>query len=878
MDTKAISIKNIGLSNRAKNALLRAGINTVGEMLYLTEEQLITFRNVGSKTIQEIIDKIDYINSVSDEMLFQPEANNEQQEVKCSFKDKREAYADNIEQLYRYVEENDVALYEMGLSQRPMSRLHICGCRKFSDVIRMSQDELKAIPSMGKKSVDEILDWINGYITKHEGRIQDYYNGDETALWNDEMLRGKILDLYKGIGFNGLSLGEMIDKLLLPDFVTMGRIKQVIGKLLAEGELEYVDYRCYRKYDSFEHCLDNCTTINERERDFIKKRLQGYTLDAIAQDYNLTRERVRQVANKGKRKVWAWYSNETGNKYFDEDYYRSLYENYSLNRSDAAEWLGVSTKVWNYLNMNDVKQGGKNLTDAYRDQNLDFGLRLKIKNYLNRNKLFINGRWIEKRRSAVEDALIPILCLDDISFKEFAAQFNAFLQKEEIPYDEDLYYTESVIRTRKNRLAESRHLLWKQNEQMRFYDIDGLDYDELLETLNLDSYENIELSTMKFIEEYPDVMKKYDVRDQYELHNLLRKIIKEEEFNDLTFGKMPMIKFGSFDKDEAIFEMMSNNAPIDQKRLADLMHEEYGYDQATVLGTYVNSIRKYLVNGVYVTDQKKMVAEHMNTLSRALTDDFYFIDEIKSIYRRVVPDADTDEINQYNLDSLGFTVYARYALQNHDSLEQYFRYILLAADITDITAIRKRYCYVPSFSNTLSELKSNYEIIEFEPNEIVSFSKLERGGVTRDMIEDFCDAVYEFVEDDRFFSISSIKLSGFDSELFQLGFSNWFYANILTSDDRFSYGNIFGSIILCKGDVAVIRTSFLKEIVLDYESIDAFDLLNEMADVYECKIYDDSKYDIVNILKDTVVYYDEILDRFYANDEVFYDDLERNLK
>lgn len=413
---------------------------------------------------------------------------------------------------------------------------------------------------------------------------------------------------------------------------------------------------------------------------------------------------------------------------------------------------------------------------------------------------------------------------------------------------------------------------------MRFYDIDGLDYDELLETLNLDSYENIELSTMKFIEEYPDVMKKYDVRDQYELHNLLRKIIKEEEFNDLTFGKMPMIKFGSFDKDEAIFEMMSNNAPIDQKRLADLMHEEYGYDQATVLGTYVNSIRKYLVNGVYVTDQKKMVAEHMNTLSRALTDDFYFIDEIKSIYRRVVPDADTDEINQYNLDSLGFTVYARYALQNHDSLEQYFRYILLAADITDITAIRKRYCYVPSFSNTLSELKSNYEIIEFEPNEIVSFSKLERGGVTRDMIEDFCDAVYEFVEDDRFFSISSIKLSGFDSELFQLGFSNWFYANILTSDDRFSYGNIFGSIILCKGDVAVIRTSFLKEIVLDYESIDAFDLLNEMADVYECKIYDDSKYDIVNILKDTVVYYDEILDRFYANDEVFYDDLERNLK
>ena len=42
-------------------------------------------------------------------------------------------------------------------------------------------------------------------------------------------------------------------------------------------------------------------------------------------------------------------------------------------------------------------------------------------------------------------------------------------------------------------------LLSSVNEQIRAYDIDGRDYTELLETLNLDSYENISLSTVKFL-------------------------------------------------------------------------------------------------------------------------------------------------------------------------------------------------------------------------------------------------------------------------------------------------------------------------------------------------------------------------------------------
>ena len=59
MDVKMLSIDSIGLSNRSKNALHRAEIHTVGDMLVHTEESLNEIRNLGKKSIEEILIKID---------------------------------------------------------------------------------------------------------------------------------------------------------------------------------------------------------------------------------------------------------------------------------------------------------------------------------------------------------------------------------------------------------------------------------------------------------------------------------------------------------------------------------------------------------------------------------------------------------------------------------------------------------------------------------------------------------------------------------------------------------------------------------------------------------------------------------------------------
>ena len=59
MDVKMQSIDAIGLSVRSSNALHRAGVHTVGDMLERTEEDLSQVRNLGKKSLEEILEKIE---------------------------------------------------------------------------------------------------------------------------------------------------------------------------------------------------------------------------------------------------------------------------------------------------------------------------------------------------------------------------------------------------------------------------------------------------------------------------------------------------------------------------------------------------------------------------------------------------------------------------------------------------------------------------------------------------------------------------------------------------------------------------------------------------------------------------------------------------
>ena len=155
---------------------------------------------------------------------------------------------------------------------------------------------------------------------------------------------------------------------------------------------------------------------------------------------------------------------------------------------------------------------------------------------------------------------------------------------------------------------------------------------------------------------------------------------------------------------------------------------------------------------------------------------------------------------------------------------------------------------------------------------IIQLRKLERSGITREMLRSFCRKVYSFTEDGAYFTIQSLREEGFSSKLEEYGFSDWFYANLLLSDSRFSYSRVFGNIVFYKGSADVTIKSFLVSLIRAQGKVDVYDLMSQLSRTYGCHV--ESKDKLTYKVKNTEVYYDRFLDRLYTNADLYYQELD----
>jgi len=872
MDIKTMYLEDLGLSNRSHNALFRSGVRTAEDLLQYDEESLYQIRSLGKKSIEEILTKIEELKDLQGGKIEDVVEDDPEDAALPSTAVEllqKPAFYDALQQFVRV---NDIPVEQFPLTQAKISGLKKLGYVFLSDVILLHDSDLRYIPGMGEGTIQKFRSFIRKYLNSHEAQLLAFCSGNTGSLLDDSVVREKLLGLYAQKGFGGFSLSEFSDALDLPESFGMDRLKSVIGGLLVDGSLEYVDYRCYRNYDRFEDYLQQYSGLTERERDFIRRKLDGQTLEEIGTAYGLTRERVRQVIAREIDKIRLEHTRSTGQQFFDEEYYLYLYKNYSFDRDSLSEPLGVTPSIWRFLDLVCEKRGKKDLKDSLEDPNLDPGLRYRIRNYLNRDKVFIDGNWVEKKLKPIEDVVVKKLCKEDTSWADFLTIFNRFLKDEGLNADDSLQYTKDILKSRKNRLSESRTLLWKQGEVFRYYDIDAQDYTELLDVLGLASFENVEYSTEKFMQDYPDILKKYDIRDRYELHNLLRKVVPEGSYHDFHSERTPNIRFGTFDRDAAIKEIMFRNAPVTADELAQKIYEEYGFDPATVKGTYLGSLLQYYHQGRYTVDAKIMPESNADKLQAALTEDFYYLTDVRKIYADLIPDSDPEDINAFNLKAMGFQVFSGYILQNHPSLDQYFTELLTESDFVALRPLKNRFGYISMFSNRLMDLKRDLQLIEYEPDMAIHRRKLEAGGVDKEQFYEFCDTVYDFVEDGSYFSIQSIKADGFDSELFELGFSDWFYSNLLLSDSRLSFTYIFRNLVFYKGQESITIKSFLTDRVREYGKIDVLDLMTELNNRYGCNPED--KWDVTYKLDGTGIYRDPIQDCLYLSEDLYYQEMD----
>ena len=885
------SIEKLGLSNRSYNALSKQQITTVHQFITLTEQDLQFIPQLGKKSIDEIL-----------QLLTTIEVDTTPEPDKISIP-KIDFFAKNGT-LYK-----NTNLSTFPFSARTKNGLNKAGFRLLAELLTLSENEITAIPSLGNKSVSELQSFIENIVLElvpfelpepdspinaHNFSIyiivelsklvyidtQSIYENiyptvlaylEETSstlqmihddieffakFFEDEELKEVIkavivASLQKQI--YGLTFEQILHS--LPEFLqNKNALSTLLQELIENQEIEVLPDNAYiLAYPSILEYVNSLKT--ERDQQILRGRLRGQTLQQIGDMLEITRERIRQLEVK-------IISNRPNLR---EDIYGTFFEKYDISKEDFLYGFNETEETFEFLTIS-YKQGESALNSAFLDDTIPHYFKKAVEKIIYKKYITINGERVYCSRVEIFEYVLRNYAHDGLTFSQILEIYNNILH--DLHLEENLEF-KIVDHSYENRLSMSYHVLAKYGKRFRYYNINAYDYTTLFETLHFEQYLGLELSTKKFLVEYPELMQEYDIRDEYELHNLLKKICTPANYPYLNFKRMPNIEFGTASRDKQVEKLLMNLAPITNVDFATAYEEEYGVQAQTVLANYLKNFNHYFYNGVYRVDLPTPPDEKFAEFKSLLTDDFYTINEVQQIYLQHFPNNDLKYVNSTVLKLAGFLVYANYIVRtSYGNAVNYFRTLLTATDVVDTTFIPIEIRNIVAYTSELYKRKSAYDIIEYEPLKYVNLHVLQDQGIDIVDFHNYCQAVYYFAGN-NYFTIHSLKAAGFTHYLDDLGLDNWFYSSLLTEDkEHFSYQRMGKNKLFSKDKKNILFADFIKFIVLqqEYQSCSPVFLEKLLKNNYDILV---PPHKIIEIIKEVDLYYNPVEKTIYANYEVY---------
>lgn len=894
------SIDVLDLSTRTNNALKMANINTIKEFINTPSKDFINIKNLGAKSLEEIYLLINKLGS------------NNTSEVK---EDKKTFIGiDGIQYL-------DIKLDDLELSVRANNCLKRANITYFSEIYSMLEEDLYSIKNMGKNTVLEIQVLKNNLELKEVNfkgcvendnltyevicqsvfnRLREKLNVDPNRLFSEIIILCQESfdeDVTKECIEQALNDTTFINKIfhseyvynLLVEFVleligneiygifeydinnnmpsyfkNINFVNEILLELLYMEKVEQFEDRYIIKRTSFsEGCRD---ILSEKEYKIIIERVNGKTLEEVGKSFNLTRERVRQIEANIFRKL---------NKcqlLFQEDIYKEIFKNYDISKDDFG-LISNNMSVYYYLDIRykQDKNDKKILNMALEDKNIPITFRRLIEKIVYKDYVRIGGKYIPCTRADISSYILQTFAKDSIRFEEFASLYTNTLEELGLSEDAKLSVME---RGYENKLARSKLVLNSRGKKIRYYNYELYDFSKLLETLDLLQYENVEYSTLKFLKANLELMQEFDIRDEYELHNLLKMLCTTDEYSGISFKRMPNIEFGIANREYQVFELLLSLAPVSKEDLANAYEDEYGVYANTVMANFLSEFDEYFHDGIYKIDTPELQNEIAIELKTILNKDFYLLSELKNIFIKTFPNYNANEISPLSIKKLGFKVYSNYVISDkYASATEYFYSLLTEKDIVDINSIDNKIKEIIAFLSQLYKLKEDYTIIEFMQGKYINFRKLSAEQITKSDIEDYVDSVIEYVGSGKYFTMHSLIKSGFSHTLHDLGFEDWFYTSLLIERKlEISYRKVGGTKILYTG----IGNFKLKDLIenflfnTDELYVDIYELNEILWNTYGIKV---SKQTILNSIYESEMFYDQVSEKIYADYQVYYEEI-----
>lgn len=916
-----IGVDNLNLSIRSINCLSRNNIKTFSQLINLETNELKNFRNLGSKSYKEILKNLcvhtTFLNQseLEEKTNFQNSKIDKNQYIQLAVHLPKHSLQNKYKTILEYISEinqrkiylifkisdiyyEDYEIEKINFSERTNHCLKDSKINTLKQLITTPLNILYSIKNLGNTSIQEIFEWIQNNSIPIEKNDNDYYlliknllsninnkyvrytkNVLSKIIW--ESTKDKKIDQ---INFDNLSFimdnneewNKYIDNLILwtiksnNDRITFLELQESIPEFfLKQNNLMYrLDYLIqkklviynddiyYYKYPNFETYLTNLE-IDEKRKTIIRKRiLEGKTLEQIALEENFTRERIRQIVNKTlsikSNKVW-------------EDLFSKLFEEYEMDEETTYEVLSLNKKSYNYLN-SQYKKGSKKIQHLISDQNYESWISQNAKKYINKNYIEVNGEYIEKKKTPILNYLLKTKCSTEIHFDDFMKKYKDFLIENNLDYkDNNFMYYENTL---SNKLAESNLILWKVGKKMRYYDIEKVDSIVFFNKLELSNFNNKEISTKLIFEINSDLMNEYDILDEYELHNLMKKLYENSNKEvDITFTRMPIISIGKSNRNEQIIELLLEENPIKKEDFAEKYETVYGVKKESILANFLDCIENYLDrDGNYVLVEEVLNNEELNMLSEVLNKNLYTMNQARKIFIEIFPNK-VKYFNTYNLKKIGFSLSKNIIYKNeYGSLEKFIENYFKENKIVDFGGDFSILFLNRAFNQVIPELQRKYQIIEFDKNKYISIEKINEIGYSINEIKDFINKAIEYSEE-NFFTLFWLEKNEFEHKIFDMGFDSYFYENILRYDERIKWFKIGNTMVFKKDNISITSNRLISWFISSYLKMDIYDLLNILSREYNIKL---EKSKLITIARNAGLFYSEIKEKIYIDyDEYF---------
>lgn len=616
------------------------------------------------------------------------------------------------------------------------------------------------------------------------------------------------------------------------------RFESDIEKLKKQGKIEELTNGIRYRFPTLKERIEEIKKENYRE--ILLERFSGETLDSIGKKRNVTRERIRQIISNACSKIGSIY----------EEKYLDVFCKYNFDKEEFKILFGMDDMVYYYFKEL-YRQGELDVFEYLKNNSVSKEQEEKI--YKKYNTIFFMGERVKLNK------------LDIINI--YLKNLKELTNIEDIQVELNKVFTENGLEEHNLRALEaildrSNYVIGTINRRYRSYNLENIDTKVKSKLENMLRLERGYYSTLMLFNTYKDLLEEIDIRDEYELHNIIRKIVQNSD--NLTIERMPNFIIGNIDKKQFFYNEILKYAPINMNDFLDIMEKEYGHKQET-LKTYIQKEFSYnLTENTLIIEYAKLEENEINKLKPYLNEDIYNKEEILDILKNYINTDFEKYFNTYNMDKLNYKIVNNYVLsKNQKTIDECIKNRVKK---NDFYKIEEKF-NTSTYYLVLSELESKLEILRFNEDSYITIDKLEAEGIKKEDLISYRNFIIKNIGERKFFTIRYLEKNYNLNKFEEFGFEEIFFESIIKSIDRMKKIRFSGTMIFCIRNEIFSKTDFISEVVNRIGTIDIYKLKDLLRKEYGIEI---TKEDLQQTIFESDLYYDKIIEKIFRNKEEYY--------